>query len=99
MAEEKIAARLIRLIGLTLLVQLIICHALWIDSQRVFPMVPSIKFLPVVWNPSTSVLLYFMLLASTVWLIIKPFGRWALVVLTVSYLLLLLEDISRLQPW
>lgn len=99
MKEGKIVTRIVRVIAATLLLQLLMCYPLWTNSHRIFPKIPPLSFLPLNWDSLTSVLLYIGMLASVTVLIVKPFNRLALRTLIACFLLLLAEDINRLQPW
>lgn len=99
MKEASVASRLIRVIVLALSVQLLISLPLWIASERTFPTVALFTSFPVQWGNSLDAFFYISLLISCLLLFIEPFNRKAYFFLLSVYLLFLLEDINRLQPW
>jgi uncharacterized membrane protein YphA (DoxX/SURF4 family) len=62
-------------------------------------MIPIFKWLPVSWGNTPDIILFVIMLASCAALVIQPFSRRNLIILYSAYLLLLVEDIDRLQPW
>jgi uncharacterized membrane protein YphA (DoxX/SURF4 family) len=99
MKDKAIASRLIRVIISALFIQLLICYPLWIASLRTFPTVPVFSSLRIQWGTSLDWFMYICLLTSCVILFTKPFSRKAYLTLLLVFILFLLEDINRLQPW
>ena len=98
--EEQTRLKLVvRIIFSALFIQLLICFRLWIPGLRSFPMISLFKWLPVLWGNIPDIVLYLVMLGSCVTIIIRPLLQKALVCLLFAYLLLLVEDIDRLQPW
>jgi uncharacterized membrane protein YphA (DoxX/SURF4 family) len=98
--EEQIQLKwVVRIIFSALCVQLLICFRLWIPCLRAFPMIPAFKWLPILWGNIPDIILYIVMLIACIALIIRPFLRKALLCFVCAYLLLLIEDIDRLQPW
>ncbi|MFT5860952.1 MAG: hypothetical protein ACI865_003068 [Flavobacteriaceae bacterium] len=85
-----------RLIGVSLISQLLISWPLWENAIRELPMAPVIDGLDFgVFNP----VLIFSLLGALVILILKPMSTGVIITTLSLFFLLVLEDQSRLQPW
>lgn len=97
--EATIAAKVIRAMAGTLMLQLLISRPLWIASLRTFPTVPLITWLPVQWGNTLDVIFYTVLFMACITLLVKPFSKLAVGALASVFFLFVLEDITRLQPW
>ena len=71
--------------------------AVWLPGARTFPRLPMVEGL--VWPLAGQWLLLILAVLSLVGLLVRPFQRiWLIGFLSASSLLVL-EDVSRLQPW
>jgi uncharacterized membrane protein YphA (DoxX/SURF4 family) len=85
-----------RLIGISLISQVLISRTLWGSSIREIPLAPVINGLD--WG-MLSPLLFLCLLGALIFLVVKPMNKTAILTVLAFFFLLVLEDQSRLQPW
>lgn len=99
MSEETRLRRIVQIIALCLLVQLGISWKLWFPLHRDVPLIPTFAWLPVHWSMVGNGLLITLCTAALIALIFRPFWRWGWTGFLLPMALLVLEDISRFQPW
>src|SRR4051812_38521423 len=85
------------LLSASMLVQLAFCPKLWIPD-RTFPTIPAFDGLPELPHVASFALLA-LLVSSTLAVALVPQPRIPCIVLLISGALLVLFDITRLQPW
>jgi uncharacterized membrane protein YphA (DoxX/SURF4 family) len=89
----------IRIISVCLIVQLLISFRLWVKSWRTFPTVPLFQSLPVHYDNTVELFFFFLLLGLCVLIFFFPEKKIAGAFVSLLFLLLILEDSTRLQPW
>ena len=89
----------IRIIVLSLLSQLAISWNVWAPGIREFPEVPAVAALPIDWGLGGGRVLLLLWLGALITLFIKPHLRWLAGLAIACGFLLVMEDLSRLQPW
>lgn len=87
------------LIIITFFVQVIISKELWIPSEREFPVVSFFSWLPLSLGKTVDIFLLVVMATSIVVLLLKPEQKKSLLLFIIPGLFLVLEDVTRLQPW
>lgn len=93
------ADQAVRLTAVTLIIQLLVSRKLWIPYGREFPLIPFFGSIPLSLGVTFDALLSIavvLLLIAQLW---KPFCRTISACLLIIFIVLVLEDVSRLQPW
>lgn len=88
-----------RLIAMCLIVQIAISWKLWIPIDRSFPMVSAFSSLDFSMGIIGDSLLTTTLLLGLLLVILQKQTIRAVILITSCFVLLILEDITRLQPW
>ena len=90
---------IVRLIVVILLVQLSIGSEVWLSDTREFPFAPFFTDLVFRFPTVVAKLLFVGMCLSLVTLLFNPFQKRAAAVFLGAATLLILEDVTRLQPW
>ncbi len=85
-----------RLIGISLIIQMVISKPLWVSSIRELPTAPLIYGLN--WGVFESLILLSLFIFLLL-IIYKPLNKVFIIATVMLYFLLVLADQSRLQPW
>lgn len=93
------AALIVRVLLLSIVVQLALSYRLWLPVGREFPMIEAIPGFQVGFGVNGDAVLLLFLALAVIVLVARPSNRIGLGVLIGSYALLVLEDVTRLQPW
>jgi uncharacterized membrane protein YphA (DoxX/SURF4 family) len=91
--------KIIILISLCLLAQLTISWKAWVPINREFPIISAFEFFPVHYGVFSDGLFLGLLVASLAALIFKPYSKLLIGLVISIFILLVLEDITRFQPW
>lgn len=91
--------KIIILISLCLLAQLSISWKAWLPINREFPLINAFASLPVHYGIFIDSILSGLLVICLAGLIFKPFNKLLIWFIAGVFLLLVLEDITRFQPW
>ncbi len=79
--------------------EMAICWKLWVPFGREFPMIPALKWLPVHLTVWVDCILCGIVIFGLALIIAGKHTRPALLIVLICFIVLILEDISRLQPW
>lgn len=91
--------RLSKLVAATFLVEMVISWKLWIPVNREFPLISAFSWLDFSLGVIGDVILTLGLVIALIHLFFRRHNRLAMIILSVSIGILILEDINRLQPW
>jgi len=97
--EEKMIKRLSQLMAFSFVAEIALCWKMWIPIGREFPMVSALESIPISLGVIGDCILMCFLLVSFFLIIIHKQSRLAFIILLVCFVLLILEDVARLQPW
>jgi len=91
--------KIVIVISLCLLVQIAIAWKLWLPIGREFPLVSAFNFLNFRYGIFVDGFLFGLLCFSIAVLMLRPFSKLWISIIKIVLILLILEDINRLQPW
>jgi hypothetical protein len=91
--------RIVVLISLCLLAQFAISWKAWLPINRDFPLIAAFSFLPLRYGVFIDGLLFGLMLICVAALMPKPFSKLIIGIVISVFVLLVLEDITRFQPW
>ena len=89
----------VRIVVVALLVGLALSWRVWLPIDRGFPLVPLVESIPVLYGVGGDALLVGLLLAGLLFLLVDPSARFPRFMITFAIILLVVEDVVRLQPW
>ncbi|MBX7093236.1 MAG: hypothetical protein K1X56_00820 [Flavobacteriales bacterium] len=95
----KQASFIQRVLVLSMLLSVIATHHVWFSYSIDFPKIPLIPFLKFQFSEMIQMVLVVVMMASLLGLFIRVYSKIFLSLFLVSTLLLLAEDVNRLQPW
>jgi hypothetical protein len=96
---NPLPGKIVRMIAGCLLIQLFISWKAWLPVHREFPLVPFIAGWAVRWGILLNCIFFFGMIGSCAVLLVRPFSRKAILTLLACFVLMVLEDSTRLQPW
>jgi uncharacterized membrane protein YphA (DoxX/SURF4 family) len=97
--EEKMIKRLSQLMAFSFIAEILVCWKMWIPIGREFPMISAFESIPISLGLIGDCILICFLFTSLILIILHKHSKLAFTVLLVCFVLLILEDIARLQPW
>ncbi len=98
--KNSVGNTVLKLIALTLLIEVILSLKLWIPINREFPLISAFRWLDFsLGDVGDSLLLIIIVLALLNLIFSKKYRRSSIVAILLFFSLLILEDINRLQPW
>ncbi|MFN4234818.1 MAG: hypothetical protein ACK4IK_08435 [Bacteroidia bacterium] len=96
-SNEKRLIYLTKISYIFLLIGIVISLKLWL-SNRYFPLVPLINFIPSFTAPFDGILLFIFILSTFIRLLFSNL-KSAKIIFWISITALLITDINRMQPW
>lgn len=81
------------------LAEMAFCWKLWIPVGREFPKVPAFDFIAPNFSLYSNTFILGLLILGLIGVILNQFPRYSIWLTLFCFFLLILEDITRLQPW
>lgn len=91
--------KLIAIISFSLFLQILICYPLWLNDFRSYPKLPFFESFEFSFINNLDYFLFAILLGNFILLLFGIVSRYLTALFFASFLLLILNDINRLQVW
>lgn len=97
--ENRQVKRLSQLMAGSFIAEILLCWKLWFPFNREFPMLSAFRWLDFSFGVIGNGILSFILLLSLFFVLIDKHRKLSITLTLCCLILLILEDITRLQPW
>ena len=98
-SRKKYIKRLSQLMALSFILEIILSWRLWIPVDREFPMVSAFSWFDFSMGSVGGGILTFTLVTALAFILVDKHRKLAIQIMFASLLVLILEDITRFQPW
>ena len=97
--QWSLTNKLVAVISLCLFLQILICQPLWLENERFYPKILVFESIQFAFVDSTGSIFFYIILLCLISFIIGKANRFTISLFFISIIVLVLNDINRLQVW
>jgi uncharacterized membrane protein YphA (DoxX/SURF4 family) len=91
--------KIVIVISVCLVIQLLLTWKIWVPLNRQFPLISAFNFLDLHYGAYADLAIYLFTIGCLIGLLFYPFNKILIGGTILAFLVFILEDITRFQPW